>query len=51
VPLNSASVLDAVFVALENDQLVDVSAMKNQDIAQRYLSKEVVGKVALNFYR
>jgi glycosyltransferase involved in cell wall biosynthesis len=51
VPLNSDSVMDAVFVALENDQLVDDSAMKNQVIAQRYLSKEVVRKVALDFYR
>ena len=50
VPLDSARVMNAVVEALENNQLVDHSSMKNQEIAMKYLSKEVISKAALNFY-
>lgn len=50
VPLDSSKVMDAVILALENDQLVDYSSLKNQDIALKYLTKEVIHKAALNFY-
>ena len=50
VPLDSSRVMNAVVEALENNQLVDHSSMKNQEIAMKYLSKEVISKAALNFY-
>ena len=50
VPLDSSNVMDAIILALENDQLVDYSSLKNREIALKYLTKEVIRKAALNFY-
>jgi glycosyltransferase involved in cell wall biosynthesis len=51
IPLNSEILLNEVLKSLSDDAYVNVAAIENRKIAERYLSKEVIKLKAAEFYR
>lgn len=51
IPLNSEILLKEILKSLSDDAYVDVAAIENRNIAERYLSKEVIKLKATEFYR
>ena len=51
IPLNSEILLNEILKSLSDDAYVDVAAIENRNIAERYLSKEVIKLMAKEFYR
>ena len=51
VKLNSDEILDQIFIALKDDQLVDIAAEVNFNLALKHLDYRVIQKKALDFYK
>jgi glycosyltransferase involved in cell wall biosynthesis len=51
VDLNQELMLEQIFLALSDNELVDRASMQNLEIAKKYLDYKVVKKKALEFYK
>jgi hypothetical protein len=51
VGLNQNEILDQIYIALKDDNLVDTASELNYKIAKKYLEYKVVQKKALEYYK